>query len=113
MTEAAFVVVQAEVDHSVDPVEETEWIQGTVDNHPQGGRLAGFVAYADLSRPDVEHILERHARYPVFRGIRQEIWWQRPSPRPDILENDLLSSSGWRRGFKMLGRVGASGISHP
>ncbi len=108
MTEAAFVVVQAEVDHSVDPVEETEWVQGTVDNHPQGGRLAGFIAYADLSHPDVASLLERHAGYPVFRGIRQEIWWQRPSPRPDILENDLLASSDWRRGFKLLRRVGAT-----
>ncbi len=107
MTEAAFVVVQSEVDHSVDPVEETEWIQDTVDNHPQGDRLAGFIAYADLSRPDVERVLERHARYAVFRGIRQEIWWRRPSPRPDILENDLLASSDWRRGFEMLRRVDA------
>ncbi|MCB2190442.1 MAG: amidohydrolase family protein [Deltaproteobacteria bacterium] len=106
-TEAAFVVLQAEVDHSVDPVEETEWMQHTVDNHPQGDRLAGFVAYADLSQPDVERVIERHAQYAVFRGIRQEIWWQQPSPRPDILEKDMLASSDWRRGFEVLGRVGA------
>ncbi|MCB2186037.1 MAG: amidohydrolase family protein [Deltaproteobacteria bacterium] len=107
MTEAAFVVIQSEVDHAADPVEETAWMQETVDNHPQGNRLAGFVAYADLSRPDVERVLERHARHPVFRGIRQEMWWQRPSPRPDILEHDLLANSDWRRGFGRLHRVNA------
>lgn len=106
-TEARFVVIQAEVDHSVDPVEETKWIQNTVDNHPQGDRLAGFVAYADLSLPDIESVIERHAQYAVFRGIRQEIWWQQPSPRPDILEKDMLASSEWRQSFARLRRVGA------
>lgn len=104
----AFVAVQAEVDHCADPVRETEWIQSIVDNNPEGARLAGFVAYADLARDDVDHVLEQHARFPVFRGIRQELWWQEPSPRPDILEEDLLSSSVWRSGFDALGRVGAS-----
>lgn len=107
-TTAAFVIVQAEVDHKADPVEETKWIQGIADNHPQGHRLAGFVAYADLARSDLQHVLERHAQYRVFRGIRQEIWWQRPSPRPDILEHDLLASPHWRRGFETLSQVGAS-----
>jgi predicted TIM-barrel fold metal-dependent hydrolase len=105
---AAFVVVQAEVDHGDDPVEETKWMQDIADNHPEGDRLAGFVAYADLARPDLERVLERHARYPVFRGIRQEIWWQRPSPRADILEDDLLASPNWRRGFETLSQADAT-----
>lgn len=104
-TKAAFVVVQAEVDHEADPVEETKWMQDIADNHPAVDRLAGFVAYADLARPDIARILECHAQYPVFRGIRQEIWWQRPSPRADILEDDLLTSPDWRRGFEALSRV--------
>ncbi|MGB5831541.1 MAG: amidohydrolase family protein [Thiohalocapsa sp.] len=104
----AFVVVQAEVDHGADPVDETRWMQDIADNHPEGSRLVGFVAYADLARPDLEQILERHAQYAVFRGIRQEMWWQRPSPRADILERDLLASLDWRRGFETLGRVNAT-----
>jgi predicted TIM-barrel fold metal-dependent hydrolase len=105
---AAFVVVQAELDHGADPVEETRWMQEIADNHPEGRRLAGFVAYADLAHPDLERILERHAQYAVFRGIRPELWWQRPSPRADVLEEDLLASPGWRRGFEVLSRVGAT-----
>jgi predicted TIM-barrel fold metal-dependent hydrolase len=107
-TTAAFVVVQAEVDHGTDPVKETKWMQDIAGNDPEGSRLAGFVAYADLARPDLERILERHAQYPFFRGIRQEIWWQRPSPRADILEDDLLASPDWRRGFETLSRVDAT-----
>lgn len=103
-----FVVVQAEVDHANDPAEETTWIQRMADEHPHGGKIAGFVAYADLSRPDVAAVLERHARHAVFRGIRQEIWWQNPSSRPDIPEEDLLTNPDWRRGFAALAEINAS-----
>lgn len=105
---AAFVIVQAEVDHRTDPVEETRWMQDIADTHPKGDRLAGFVAYADLALPGIERVLESHAQYPVFRGIRQEMWWQKPSPRADILEDDLLANPDWRRGFGALGHVGAT-----
>jgi predicted TIM-barrel fold metal-dependent hydrolase len=107
-TTAAFVVVQAEVDHGADPVEETKWMQKIADTHPKGRLLTGFIAYADLARSDIERILEHHAQYPVFRGIRQELWWQRPSPRADILEDDLLARSDWRQGFESLSRVDAT-----
>ena len=107
-TETRFVVVQAEVDHAADPVAETAWIQNIADTHPEGDRLKGFVAYADFARPDVDTVLERHARHSVFRGIRQEIWWQVPSPRPDILEEDLLINPAWRRGFGILADIKAS-----
>lgn len=103
-----FIVVQAEVDHEDDPVKETEWLQQIADEHPDGDRIAGFVAYADLSKPEIEDILERHARNAVFLGIRQEIWWQKPSPRPDILEADLLVNPAWRRGFGLLADHNAS-----
>jgi predicted TIM-barrel fold metal-dependent hydrolase len=106
--DTAFIVVQAEVDHANDPVEETAWMQRTVDTHPKGRRIAGFVGYADLSQPKVEDILERHARHSVFVGIRQEIWWEKPSPRPDVLEIDLLANAAWRRGFGALADVNAS-----
>ena len=107
-TETDFIVIQAEVDHANDPVEETAWLQRTADEHPNGDRITGFIAYADLSQPDVKALLERHAQNPIFRGIRQEIWWQKPSPRPDILEEDLLANPDWRRGFTALADVNAS-----
>ncbi|MCV0428082.1 MAG: amidohydrolase family protein [Roseibium sp.] len=106
-TDTSYVVIQAEMDHASDPVEETAWVQSIADSHPQGDRIEGFVAYADLSKPDIEAVLERHARHTVFRGIRQEIWWQLPSSRPDILEEDLLASPTWRQGFGALAGVDA------
>ncbi|MEM9631500.1 MAG: amidohydrolase family protein [Pseudomonadota bacterium] len=107
-TDVAFVVVQAEVDHTKDPVDETRWIQTIADEHPSGERIAGFVAYADLSRPDIADVLEQHARHTVFRGVRQEIWWQKVSSRPDILEEDLLANPAWREGFGALASINAS-----
>lgn len=104
----SFVVVQAEVNHALDPVEETAWLQKTVDEHPNGNQIAGFVAYADLSDPHLESKLERHARHPVFAGIRQDIWWEKPLPRPDILEEDMLKKSAWCRGFAKLANVNVS-----
>ncbi|MES0883147.1 amidohydrolase family protein [Roseibium sp. SCP14] len=107
-TDITFVAVQAEMDHSKDPVEETAWIQTIADEHQNGERIEGFVAYADLCQPDLPNVLERHARHPVFRGVRQEIWWQKSSPRPDILEEDLLSNSAWREGFGALASIDAA-----
>lgn len=106
--ETAFVVVQAEVNHAHDPVEETAWVQKTVDEHPKGNQIAGFVAYADLSDPNLERTLERHARHSVFTGIRQEIWWKRPATRPDVLEDDMLENSAWCLNFAKLADVNAS-----
>ncbi len=103
-----FVVVQAEVDHASDPVAETAWLQSQADQGPNGDLIVGFVAYADLGRPDVVATLERHARHPLFRGIRQEIWWEPHASRPDILEVDLLQSAAWRQGFGKLAEVQAS-----
>lgn len=102
-----FVIMQAEADHGKDPVKETAWVQNIADKHPNGDRIIGFVGYADLSRPDVSTILERHAQHSVFVGVRQEIWWQKSSSRPDILEEDLLANRAWRRGFGALASVNA------
>lgn len=102
-----FVVVQAEVDHASDPVGETAWLQRIADEHPNGGKIAGFVAYADLSRPDIASVLERHAQHGVFCGIRQEIWWEVPSTRADVLEENLLENPNWRQNFVALAKVNA------
>ena len=50
---------------SSNPVGETEWLQ-IADKHG----FPGIVARATLDAPDVEQILEGHARYKNVRGIR-------------------------------------------
>ncbi|SDW77537.1 hypothetical protein SAMN05444358_1011725 [Ruegeria halocynthiae] len=58
--ETAFIAVQAEVNHTNDPVDETAWIQNMVDEHPNGNRTSGFVAYANLADTIIALTLERH-----------------------------------------------------
>ena len=64
------VHVQAEFDHDDDPVTETVWLQGVVDDPASKGMPNAIVWSADLSMPDVEEVLSRHAEYPNMRGIR-------------------------------------------
>ena len=104
----AVVHVQAEVDHATDPVAETAWLQAAHDSAETGGVPAVHIAYADLSRPDVADVLDRHLDHPIVRGIRQELWWEDPPSRPDILGADLLADPAWRAGFAQLAPRGLS-----
>lgn len=76
---------------SLDPVEETRWLQGFTDRL---GVPHGIVAYADLTAPDLPETLDRHAMYAAFRGIR------------DLRYDDYLTNPSWRAGFAELGRRG-------
>ncbi len=64
------VHIQAEWDHNADPVGETAWLQGVADDPASRGMPNGIIAYANLSDPDVEGVLERHAEHANWRGIR-------------------------------------------
>jgi predicted TIM-barrel fold metal-dependent hydrolase len=74
-----------------DPVAETEWLQAFADRL---GVPHGVVGYADLTAPDVGELLERHAQYPNFRGIR------------DLREDEYFTNPDWERGFAELERLG-------
>lgn len=76
---------------SPDPVEETAWLQAFAD---RAGIPQGIVAYADLTAPDVEEVLGRHAAFPNLRGIR------------DLRYDDYLSNPAWLRGYSELEEFG-------
>ncbi|MCI0775980.1 MAG: hypothetical protein J4N97_09665, partial [Chloroflexi bacterium] len=69
------VHVQAEWDHDADPVGETAWLQGVADDPASNGMPNAIIAYANLSDPDVEGVLERHAEHANWRGIRHMLNW--------------------------------------
>lgn len=92
----ATVHVQAEVDHAVDPVEETAWL-ASLDGAP-----TVCVGYADLRAPDVDDVLARHQEYALFRGIRQEAWFDPESTRADVPTYDLLADPAWAAGLRRL-----------
>jgi predicted TIM-barrel fold metal-dependent hydrolase len=102
----AAVHVQAEVDHAVDPVEETAWLR-SLDFGEDAPALV-YVAYADLRALDLDDVLARHRAAGPVRGIRQEAWFDPQSTRADIPRVNLLDDPAWRTGLKRLPRHGLS-----
>jgi predicted TIM-barrel fold metal-dependent hydrolase len=76
---------------TLDPAEETRWLQAF---HDRLGVPHGVIAYADLADDGLEALLQRHLAYPVLRGIR------------DLRYDDYLSDPRWERGFARLGELG-------
>jgi predicted TIM-barrel fold metal-dependent hydrolase len=84
------VHVQAAIG-TVDPVDETRWLQGFADRL---GFPHGIVAYVDLASPAAELQLTRHADYANLRGIR------------DLRYDDYLTNDDWHRGYALLEQFG-------
>ncbi|MEO3824728.1 amidohydrolase family protein [Actinomadura sp. B10D3] len=103
----ATVHVQAEMDHDVDPVRETSWLDTLADDGPGDRVPTVCVGYADLRDPALADVLDRHARYPLFRGIRQEAWFSPGAQhRADMPDTDLLADPAWARGLRLLASRG-------
>ena len=100
------VHVQAEVDET-DPVAETRWLQSIADDPESAGFPHAIVAFADLTRDDVERILEEHAAAPNLRGIRQILNYH-PDPGLTYTERDMLLDERWWRNFGLLKKFGLS-----
>ena len=97
--------VQAEHDHA-DPARETRWLQEIADSPGSRGFPHGIIAFADLSRLDVEANLEAHYSYLNVRGIRQmlhESMVDPDNPLPSLFEN-----STWRKNISLLKKYGFS-----
>lgn len=99
----AIVHVQAEMDHGLDPVAETAWLASLED---AGGPAAPTVCvgYADLRSPRLSDVLDRHGEFELFRGVRQEAWFDPDSRRADIPRMNLLDDPDWHRGLDELER---------
>jgi predicted TIM-barrel fold metal-dependent hydrolase len=99
------VHVQAEWDHNADPVGETAWLQSVADDPASNGMPNGIVAYANLSDPNVEGVLERHAEHANWRGIRHMLNWSDDRSNFRFAEaGDLMGDPQWRAGFKLIAR---------
>ncbi len=87
------VHVQAEHDEA-DPVRETAWLQSVADAPDSGGFPHAIVAWADLSQPDVEAILEGHRAFANLRGIRQMLNHTPSSASVDVEDGGVLGKHG-------------------
>jgi predicted TIM-barrel fold metal-dependent hydrolase len=82
---------------------EACWVQSVSD---ATGWPYANVAHADLADPYADVLIERLAKLPATRGIRQQLHWHedpryRFSPRPDV-----MNDKDWRRGLAMLAEYG-------
>ncbi len=99
------VHVQCEFDHA-NPVGETEWLQGVADRHGFPHGIVGFVNLADRA---AGALLEAHAGFANFRGVRQNLNFDADDPRRCFADRgDYLTDPAWRRGFSQLAARGLS-----
>jgi len=87
-----------------DQVGESAWVNAVADGH---GMPDAMVGRAWLDDPQVERVLEGHARYPRMRGIRSK-----PAlpdrPQGDHEGRGEMSDPGWRRGYALLAKYDMS-----
>ncbi len=102
------VHVQAEWDHDNDPAGETAWLQGVADDPASKGMPNAIIAYANLSDPNVEAVLERHAEHANWRGIRHMLNWSDDLGFRFAESGDLMADPQWRSGFRLLAKFNAS-----
>jgi predicted TIM-barrel fold metal-dependent hydrolase len=101
-------VIHIEAGHdTADPLAETRWLQSLAATPGNRGIPQGIVAYADLSRPDVDQLLAAHAALPNVRGIRQ-ILNVHPEPLYDYVGRHFMREPAWRAGFGLLNKHGLS-----
>jgi predicted TIM-barrel fold metal-dependent hydrolase len=98
-TVAGAVHVDAGADAD-DALAETEWLESLAED---GGLPTAIVAFADLSDPNVDALLERHAAHPRVRGIRHIVNWH-PSSRRSYTPKDFTRDDAWAHGFGRLAR---------
>jgi predicted TIM-barrel fold metal-dependent hydrolase len=87
-----------------DPVKESETLQAVADRSPVPIVL---VAHGDLASPDFPALLDRHGKFPIFRGIRQVVN-RHENPALNYITRDLMYEPTWINGLKELGRRGLS-----
>ncbi|MDR3472627.1 MAG: amidohydrolase family protein [Devosia sp.] len=87
-----------------DPVKETETLQRVADRSPVP---IVFVGNGDLRAPDFPALLDRHAAFAIFRGIRQVVN-RHQKPEFSYGAPDLMADPAFLDGLQMLGRRGLS-----
>lgn len=92
VTKSVYVQANWPVDGYED---EAAWVQSVSD---QSGWPNAIVGYADFTVDDVRPQLERLAKYPLMRGVRQQFHWhQNPlyrfAPNPDMCLDPVVQKN--------------------
>lgn len=75
--------------------DEVAWVQSVADRR---GTIAGIVGYADFTTDDVRPQLDRLKKYPLMRGIRQQLHWHenplyRFAPHADLARDPKVQAN--------------------
>lgn len=75
--------------------DEVAWVQAQAEEH---GTISGIVGYADFTGEDVRDQLDRLKKYPLMRGIRQQLHWHenplyRFAQDPDLCRDAQLQAN--------------------
>jgi predicted TIM-barrel fold metal-dependent hydrolase len=89
-----------------DPVGETRWLQQLADSGVANGMPQGIVAFADLSDPHLDALLEAHAQFRGTRSIRHMLNYIPDNPALCWADQDYLDNSTWVANFPRLSRYG-------
>ena len=96
-----YVHIQAEWDPS-DPVGETRWLQGLVDEGKLGGHPLAIVGFANLAEQRAESLLEAHSQFKNCRGIRHMLNYLPGTPALCWADQDYLENQDWVDNFGLL-----------
>lgn len=79
--------------------DEVAWVQSVAD---ETGWPHGIVGYADFTADDLESQLDRLSRYPLVRGIRQQLHWHENPQYRFALSDDIASDPVFQRNIGFL-----------
>ena len=85
--------------------DEVAWVQSVGD---ETGWPHGIVGYCDLTVPDARPALDRLARYPAMRGVRQQFHWHENLLYRFAASPDLARDAAVRRNVARLADYGWS-----
>jgi len=87
-----------------DPIRESERLQEIADGSAVPIVLVGN---SDLTAPGFARLLDRHAAFPIFRGIRQVVN-RHANPALNYVARDFMDDPNFLDGLRLLGQRGFS-----
>jgi len=80
-------------------IEEVAWVQSIADQH---GFPHAIVGFADLANAALPATLDAMARYPLLKGVRQQVHWHKNPNYAFASRPNVTADKDWRRGLSQL-----------
>ncbi len=80
-------------------VEEVEWVQANAD---RAGWPHAIVSFLDLQSDDAAQVLAAQRKFPLLRGVRQQLHWHENTQYRFAPTPDQFNTPAFRRNFPLL-----------